>query len=278
METQGGVGGAAKRFLVEVEKKKKQRANELTNASSSIANIDLMTSLSIELQRLNSEMILQRLSRDRALIVSDLTRLESAKREAVRLAREGLNANEEWKENEFQGGETKSKQEENHGNQELHSLWTPPKTVFEEREQHQSTDSTKISSQNRARHRLENLAILEAEAETAGLPIVSAKEKQNIPRPSNESTNASQQPKTLPLYVKKNSSMLSRNRFTQKAGGLHPQPETEWKDVCYQEQQILSTPEETPIIQELEKLRSPVAAVSQKCKWNQNSWTTKLSL
>ena len=64
----------------------------------SIANLDLMTSLSIELQRLNSEMILQRLLRDDTLVVSDITRIECANREAVRLAREGLNANEEWKE------------------------------------------------------------------------------------------------------------------------------------------------------------------------------------
>ena len=55
MEVQGGVGGAARKFMIEVDKRKKQRTNELMRESSSIANLDLMTSLSIELQRLNSE-------------------------------------------------------------------------------------------------------------------------------------------------------------------------------------------------------------------------------
>ena len=47
METQGGIGGQAKKFMIEIEKKKKQRANELRKIGKSVANLDFMTSLSI---------------------------------------------------------------------------------------------------------------------------------------------------------------------------------------------------------------------------------------
>ena len=58
--------------MIEIEKRKKQRANEVRKMGKSVANLDFMTSLSIELQCLNSEMILQRLARDRPLEVSDI--------------------------------------------------------------------------------------------------------------------------------------------------------------------------------------------------------------
>ena len=82
MEIQGGVGRAAQKFMIELEKRKLQRSCTLTDTPTSIANLNLMTSLSIELQRLNSEMSLQRLPSDKALEVNDTSRLESAKRSA----------------------------------------------------------------------------------------------------------------------------------------------------------------------------------------------------
>ena len=99
METQGGLGDAAKKFLCEVDRRKKQRSNIISKGAPSVANLDLMTTLSIELQRLNAEMILQRLPRDEILRVADRTKLECARRKAVHLAKEGLNATKEWKEN-----------------------------------------------------------------------------------------------------------------------------------------------------------------------------------
>eukprot|EP00495_Collosphaeridae_sp_1-RS-2012_P004772 TRINITY_DN4067_c0_g1_i1.p1 TRINITY_DN4067_c0_g1~~TRINITY_DN4067_c0_g1_i1.p1 ORF type:complete len:176 (+),score=16.66 TRINITY_DN4067_c0_g1_i1:31-528(+) len=77
--------------MKELEERKKQRACSLTQ-STPVANLDLMTSLSIELQRLNSEMILQRLPRDQTLEVRDLTKLESAYHCAVDAAKKSLNS------------------------------------------------------------------------------------------------------------------------------------------------------------------------------------------
>ena len=89
MEVQGGFGEEAINFMKELEQRKKQRANSLSK-SIPVANLDLMTSLSIELQRLNSEMILQRLPRDQTLEVQDFTRLESAYHCAVDAAKKSL--------------------------------------------------------------------------------------------------------------------------------------------------------------------------------------------
>ena len=77
-----------------------------------------MTTLSIELQRLNAEMILQRLPRDETLRVADLTRLESARRQAVHLAKEGLNATNEWRENLQLNQEISNRPPENHTTEE----------------------------------------------------------------------------------------------------------------------------------------------------------------
>jgi len=65
--------------------------------TTSNANLDITTFLSIVFQRLNSEMILLRLPRDKALVFADLTVLNFANRRAVQLAREGPNVYEEWK-------------------------------------------------------------------------------------------------------------------------------------------------------------------------------------
>ena len=51
-------------LMLGLEKKKRQRSCEIAKAQISIANLDLMTFLSIELQRLNSGMILQRTPRE----------------------------------------------------------------------------------------------------------------------------------------------------------------------------------------------------------------------
>ena len=72
-----------------------------------------ISKFSIELQRLNSEMILQRLLRDEVLVDSDIKRIECATKHAVRPAREGLNANEEWKEEIRGSHKAQSKQEIN---------------------------------------------------------------------------------------------------------------------------------------------------------------------
>ena len=45
LEVQGGVGEAAQKFMIEVEKRKRQRSCNLLGAPSSVANLDLMTSL-----------------------------------------------------------------------------------------------------------------------------------------------------------------------------------------------------------------------------------------
>ena len=90
MEVQGGVGKAALTFMIEVEKKIHRRSFDLSGCPVSVANLNLMTSLSIELQRLNSEMILQRHPRDKALEVKDASRLESAARSAITAAQESL--------------------------------------------------------------------------------------------------------------------------------------------------------------------------------------------
>ena len=76
--------------MIEIQKRKIQRRCGTTKAPSSISNLDLMTTLSIELQRLNSEMILQRLPQDEALEVQEHVRLESARRSAILDAKKGL--------------------------------------------------------------------------------------------------------------------------------------------------------------------------------------------
>ena len=90
MEVQGGVGKAAADFMLEVQKRKRQKACKLEPPPSSIANVDLMTTLSIELQRLNSEMILQRQPTDAALEVHDFQKLNSAKQSALIASRKSL--------------------------------------------------------------------------------------------------------------------------------------------------------------------------------------------
>ena len=95
LETPGGVGRMAIEFMIELEKRRKQRSCELSKTPISISNLDLMTSLSIELQRLNAEMILQRQPRDERLAVRDLTRLESANHSAIleaQMALDGKNS------------------------------------------------------------------------------------------------------------------------------------------------------------------------------------------
>ena len=77
METQGGFSRSAQNFMKEVEKRKKQRSCSLSQPPISVANLDLMTSLSLQLQRLNSEMGLQRLPKDQTLEVKDSTILAS---------------------------------------------------------------------------------------------------------------------------------------------------------------------------------------------------------
>ena len=80
MEVHGGFGKDAAEFMIEIESRKLQRSCRTTRAPKSISNLDLMTALSIELQRLNSEMILQRLPTDEALEVQDYARLTNAKK------------------------------------------------------------------------------------------------------------------------------------------------------------------------------------------------------
>ena len=81
-------------FMIKLEKRRKQRSCELSKTPISISNLDLMTSLSIELQRLNAEMILQRQPRDERLAVKDLTRLESAKHSTMFEAQMAFNGKE----------------------------------------------------------------------------------------------------------------------------------------------------------------------------------------
>ena len=92
MELQGGFGKEVSQFLLELERRKMQGACSIGKAPKSIANLDLLIALSIELQRLNSEMILQRQPTNEALEVRDLTRLKSAQLSALLDARKGLNA------------------------------------------------------------------------------------------------------------------------------------------------------------------------------------------
>ena len=94
MEVQGGVGKAAADFMLEVQKRKRQKACKLEAPPSSIANVELMTTLSIELQRLNSEMILQRQPTDAALEVHDFQKLNSAKQSAIIASRKALMSKE----------------------------------------------------------------------------------------------------------------------------------------------------------------------------------------
>ena len=91
METQGGIGKAAQDFIIEIERKKRQRSCNLSKACKSVANLSLMISLSLQLQRLNSAMILQRLPREQVLEVKDIQKLESANKAAITEARVSLN-------------------------------------------------------------------------------------------------------------------------------------------------------------------------------------------
>ena len=92
MEVQGGFGREAKNFMIELERRKLQRSCGTSKAPQSISNLELATTLSIELQRLNSGMILQRLPHDEALEVKERARLESAKHSAILAAKKGLNS------------------------------------------------------------------------------------------------------------------------------------------------------------------------------------------
>ena len=93
METQGGIGKAAQDFIIEIEEKKRQRSCNLSKACKSVANLSLMISLSLQLQRLNSAMILQRLPMEQVLVVKDIEKLESANKAAITDARVSLNMN-----------------------------------------------------------------------------------------------------------------------------------------------------------------------------------------
>ena len=90
MEVQEGIGKAAADFILQAEKLIRQKFCDMGEAPTSVANISLMTSLSIELQRFNSEMILQRQPLDKALEVSESDKVESAKQAAVIAARKAL--------------------------------------------------------------------------------------------------------------------------------------------------------------------------------------------
>ena len=92
LEVQGGVGCMAIDFLVELEEKRRERSCDLSKNPISIANLELMASISIELQRLNAEMILQRMPREVPLGVKDLIRVESAHHSCVKSAEKALNA------------------------------------------------------------------------------------------------------------------------------------------------------------------------------------------
>ena len=91
METQGGVGKAAEDFVIETGEKKRQRSCSLSKACKSVANLSLIISLSLQPQRLNSAMFLQRLPREKILEVKDIDKLESAKKAAITEARFSLN-------------------------------------------------------------------------------------------------------------------------------------------------------------------------------------------
>ena len=91
METQGGIGKAAEDFIIEIGEKKRQRSCSLSKACKSVANLSLIISLSLQPQRLNSAMFLQRLPREKILEVKDIDKLESAKKAAITEARFSLN-------------------------------------------------------------------------------------------------------------------------------------------------------------------------------------------
>ena len=78
--------------MLELEKQKMQGPCSVGKPPKEIGNLDLMFTLSIELQRVNTEMILQRQPTDEALEVRDLTRLESDQHSAILAARNGLDA------------------------------------------------------------------------------------------------------------------------------------------------------------------------------------------
>ena len=91
METQAGIGKAAQDYIIEIEEKKRQRSCSLSKACKSVANLRLMISPSLQLQRLNSAMILQRLPREQVLEVKDIDKLESANKAAITEERFSLN-------------------------------------------------------------------------------------------------------------------------------------------------------------------------------------------
>ena len=81
MEAQGGIGDSAKAFVLELDKRKRQRMAALPRKSKNvkergIANMDIIVALSLEIQRANAEYILQRLPRDVTLGVSEIRRCE----------------------------------------------------------------------------------------------------------------------------------------------------------------------------------------------------------
>ena len=78
--------------MLELEKQKMQGPCSVGKPPKEIGNLDLMFTMSIELQRMNTEMILQRQPTDEALEVRDLTRLESDQHSAILAARNGLDA------------------------------------------------------------------------------------------------------------------------------------------------------------------------------------------
>ena len=94
VEVQGGVGKAAADFMLEIQKRKREKSCELGQAPTSTANVDLMTTLSIELQRLNSEMILQRQPTNKALEVQDIEKMETAVQSAIYASKRAIQTRE----------------------------------------------------------------------------------------------------------------------------------------------------------------------------------------